>query len=71
MKHEYKCCQCLKVLVASDIFSFGGGFACENCVREYYSQRDYDKVINDELRERHFMAVNIIGRKRFSELEQA
>lgn len=64
---QLKCCKCLKGLSAIDIFSFGGAFACGDCVREYY--KNSDQNIELELEERHAFARRILGKRRFFELE--
>src|SRR5437763_10980700 len=69
MELEFLCCKCLIKLKESEVYLFGGSwsFACEKCIREYYSASHYldicnelrkppDFFVNMELKERRYNA---------------
>src|SRR5258708_35976632 len=50
------CCVCSGSLDPVDAFAFGGGLACQGCVRDYYKSRP-ESEIQQELRERRWQAL--------------
>lgn len=59
----FRCCVCSGCLGSEDLFSFGGGFACEGCVRDYYKSYP-ESEIQLELRERRAEALHRLAPKR-------
>jgi hypothetical protein len=56
------CCECGSEIEESAAFAFGGAFACEKCVREYY--RDRPGEVELELRERRQLAILVLNTNR-------
>lgn len=58
----FRCCVCFACLDSGNVFSFGGSFACEGCVRDYYKLYP-ESEIQLELRERRAEAVHKLSPK--------
>lgn len=57
-----RCCECSNTIDESAAFAFGGAFACERCVRNYYRKRPAEVEL--ELRERRREAVRMLKYER-------
>jgi len=57
------CCKCGTAIDESAVFSFGGGFACERCVRNHYRNSPRDEV-EFELQSRRREAIPMLKTER-------
>jgi hypothetical protein len=59
---EFRCCVCRRALTREELFSFGGGFGCRDCVSASYRLHGPETVA-EELRLRAQEAVAILERR--------
>jgi hypothetical protein len=62
---QYACVLCSKTVTEREALSFGGTFAHEQCIREYYSKQEYSATeVNEEVKTRKAAALRINGKGR-------
>lgn len=60
---RFSCCTCRKPLANEELLAFGGTFACEGCVRDYYQSHE-PEVAEDEVELRRRQGRSLLRRLR-------